>query len=69
MKMIKNLTLINLFDSHISEAFLGGKVLIFGGDTEYYAINYIKNKEAESGSNLYHDLNVIRARGKVTVRQ
>ncbi|KAA1156031.1 ATP-dependent nuclease [Pseudoalteromonas fuliginea] len=63
----ENLKLINLFDSHISEAFFGGKVLIVEGDTEYSAFNYIKSKELESGNNAYHDLNVIRARGKVTV--
>jgi putative ATP-dependent endonuclease of OLD family len=63
----ENLKLINLFDSHISEAFFGGNVLIVEGDTEYSAFNYIKNKEMESGNNSYHDLNIIRARGKVTV--
>jgi len=63
----ENLKLINLFDSHISEAFFGGRVLVVEGDTEYSAFNYIKNKEAESGNNSYHDLNIIRARGKVTV--
>ncbi len=63
----ENLKLINLFDSHISEAFFGGKVLIVEGDTEYSAFNYIKSKELENGNNCYHDLNVIRARGKVTV--
>ncbi|MCH1921500.1 AAA family ATPase [Shewanella sp. A3A] len=63
----ENLKLINLFDSHISEAFFGGKVLIVEGDTEYSAFNYIKNKEAESNNSLYNDLNIIRARGKVTV--
>lgn len=63
----ENLKLINLFDSHISEAFFGGRVLIVEGDTEYSAFNYIKNKEQEAGNNSYHDLNIIRARGKVTV--
>jgi putative ATP-dependent endonuclease of OLD family len=63
----ENLKLINLFDSHISEAFFGGKVLVVEGDTEYSAFNYIKSKELESGNNSYHDLNIIRARGKVTV--
>lgn len=63
----ENLKLINLFDSHIAEAFFGGKALIVEGDTEYSAFNYIKNKEMESGNNSYHDLNIIRARGKVTV--
>lgn len=63
----ENLKLINLFDSHISEAFFGGKVLVVEGDTEYSAFNYIKNKEMEVGNNIYHDLNIIRARGKVTV--
>ncbi|PCC12860.1 ATP-dependent nuclease [Pseudoalteromonas sp. JB197] len=63
----ENLKLINLFDSHISEAFFGGRVLIVEGDTEYSAFNYIKSKELEAGNNSYHDLNVIRARGKVTV--
>ncbi len=63
----ENLKLINLFDSHISEAFFGGKVLVVEGDTEYSAFNYVKSKELESGNNYYHDLSVIRARGKVTV--
>ncbi|MFP6843642.1 MAG: AAA family ATPase [Thalassolituus sp.] len=63
----ENLKLINLFDSHISEAFFGGKVLVVEGDTEYSAFNYIKNMELEAGNNAYHDLNIIRARGKVTV--
>lgn len=63
----ENLKLMNLFDSHISEAFFGGKVLIVEGDTEYSAFNYIKQKEQESGVTDYHDLNIIRARGKVTV--
>lgn len=63
----ENLKLINLFDSHISEAFFGGKILVVEGDTEYSAFNYIKNKQLESGDDTYHDLNIIRARGKVTV--
>jgi len=63
----ENLKLTNLFDSHISEAFFGGKVLIVEGDTEYSAFNYIKTRESESGNNQYNDLNIIRARGKVTV--
>lgn len=63
----ENLKLINLFDSHISEAFFGGKVLVVEGDTEYSAFNYIKNRELESGNDCYHDLSIIRARGKVTV--
>ncbi|TOC11855.1 hypothetical protein CGJ90_24685, partial [Vibrio parahaemolyticus] len=37
------------------------------GDTEYSAFNYIKAKELSEGNNDYHDLNIIRARGKVTV--
>ena len=63
----ENLKLINLFDSHISEAFFGGDVLVVEGDTEYSAFNYIKKIEMDSGNNLYHNLNIIRARGKVTV--
>ena len=63
----ENLKLINLFDSHISEAFFGGNVLVVEGDTEYSAFNYIKSKELESGNSSYHDLNILRARGKVTV--
>nr|WP_223265951.1 AAA family ATPase [Pantoea vagans] len=63
----ENLKLINLFDSHISEAFFGGNVLVVEGDTEYSAFNYIKNIEMNAGNNFYHDLNIIRARGKVTV--
>lgn len=63
----ENLKLINLFDSHISEAFFGGRILVVEGDTEYAAFNFIKNKEFDAGNNCYHDLNIIRARGKVTV--
>lgn len=63
----ENLKLINLFDSHISEAFFGGKVIVVEGDTEYSAFNYIKNNEQKNGNDSYHDLNIIRARGKVTV--
>ena len=62
-----NLKLINLFDSHISEAFFGGRILVVEGDTEYTAFNYIKQCELEAGNDLYNDLNIIRARGKVTV--
>ena len=63
----ENLKLINLFDSHISEAFFGGKILVVEGDTEYSAFNYIKSRELENGNNSYHNLNILRARGKVTV--
>lgn len=63
----ENLKLINLFDSHVSDAFFGGNILVVEGDTEYAAFNYIKQKELEIGNNDYHDLNIIRARGKVTV--
>ncbi|QOL16669.1 AAA family ATPase [Dickeya dianthicola] len=63
----ENLKLINLFDSHISEAFFGGNTLVVEGDTEYSAFNHIKNIEMSKGNNYYHDLNIIRARGKVTV--
>lgn len=63
----ENLKLINLFDSHISEAFFGGRILIVEGDTEYSAFNHIKNAELENDNNEYHDLHIIRARGKVTV--
>ncbi|EIU1678477.1 AAA family ATPase [Pseudomonas aeruginosa] len=63
----ENLKLMNLFDSHISEAFFGGRILIVEGDTEYSAFNYIKSRERDNGSSKYDDLNIIRARGKVTV--
>lgn len=63
----ENLKLMNLFDSHISEAFFGGKVLIVEGDTEYAAFNYIRDREITNGSYQYKDINIIRARGKVTV--
>ncbi|WP_027615246.1 MULTISPECIES: ATP-dependent endonuclease [unclassified Pseudomonas] len=63
----ENLKLMNLFDSHISEAFFGGKVLIVEGDTEYTAFNYIRDREVNNGSLRYKDINIIRARGKVTV--
>lgn len=63
----ENLKLMNLFDSHISQAFFGGRTLVVEGDTEYSAFNYIKSKELSKGNCEYHDLNIIRARGKVTV--
>ncbi|MFP2515081.1 ATP-dependent nuclease [Buttiauxella agrestis] len=63
----ENLKLTNLFDSHISEAFFGGRVVVVEGDTEYTAFNYIKAKEKELGNREYDDVNIIRARGKVTV--
>lgn len=63
----ENLKLINLFDSHISHAFFGGKILVVEGDTEYAAFNYIREFESRIGNKDYDDLNIIRARGKVTV--
>ncbi|MDY6460527.1 ATP-dependent endonuclease, partial [Acinetobacter faecalis] len=63
----ENLKLINLFDSHISHAFFGGKILVVEGDTEYAAFNYIREFESRNGNQNYDDLNIIRARGKVTV--
>lgn len=63
----ENLKLTNLFDSHISEAFFGGRVLVVEGDTEYAAFSYIKRRECDAGNMAYADLNIIRARGKVTV--
>ncbi|EKN3890204.1 TPA: ATP-dependent endonuclease [Yersinia enterocolitica] len=63
----ENLKLTNLFDSHISEAFFGGRVIIVEGDTEYTAFNFIKSNEKENGNKEYDDINIIRARGKVTV--
>lgn len=63
----ENLKLINLFDSHISEAFFGGRIMIVEGDTEYSAFNYIKQIEKSRNNFEYQDLNIIRARGKVTV--
>jgi putative ATP-dependent endonuclease of OLD family len=62
-----NLKLTNLFDSHISEAFFGGRVIVVEGDTEYSAFNHVKAMECEKGNFEYQDLNIIRARGKVTV--
>ncbi|WP_368301724.1 ATP-dependent nuclease [Kluyvera sichuanensis] len=63
----ERLKLENSFDSHISKAFFGGDVLVIEGDTEYSIFNYIKMKELETGNNEYLNLNIIRARGKVTV--
>ncbi|ADT68973.1 MULTISPECIES: AAA family ATPase [unclassified Pseudoalteromonas] len=63
----ENLKLTNLFDSHISQAFFGGRVLVVEGDTEYSAFGYIKDKETSNDNFEYHDLNIVRARGKVTV--
>lgn len=63
----ENLKLLNLFDSHIADAFFGGKIMVVEGDTEYAAFNHIINKELERGSKNYSDIHIIRARGKVTV--
>jgi putative ATP-dependent endonuclease of OLD family len=63
----ENLKLLNLFDSHISEAFFGGRVLVVEGDTEYSAFSLIKRRERDKGNFEYSDLNIIRARGKITV--
>lgn len=63
----ENLKLQNLFDSHIAEAFFGGRVLVVEGDTEYSAFSLIKRREREQENYQYSDLNIIRARGKVTV--
>lgn len=63
----ENLKLQNLFDSHISEAFFGGRVLVVEGDTEYSAFSLIRRRERDKGNFEYSDLNIIRARGKVTV--
>lgn len=63
----ERLKLENAFDSHISKAFFGGDVLVIEGDTEYSIFSYIKMREIEKGNNEYIDLNIIRARGKVTV--
>lgn len=63
----ENLKLRNLFDSHISEAFFGGRVLVVEGDTEYSAFSLVKAKERERGNDVYADLSIIRARGKVTI--
>jgi putative ATP-dependent endonuclease of OLD family len=63
----ENLKLQNIFDSHISEAFFGGRVLVVEGDTEYCAFSLIKRRERERENYQYSDLNIIRARGKVTV--
>lgn len=63
----ENLKLINLFDSHISHAFFGGKILVVEGDTEYAAFSYIRELESRNRNQDYDNLNIIRARGKVTV--
>ena len=63
----ENLKLLNLIDPFVLEFFFGGKVLIVEGDTEYSAFNYIKLKERENNCNVYDDLHIIRARGKVQV--
>lgn len=63
----ENLKLLNLIDPFVLEFFFGGKVLLVEGDTEYNAFNYIKLKEREKGSNIFDDLHIIRARGKVQI--
>lgn len=63
----ENLKLLNLFDSHISDAFFGGKIMVVEGDTEYSAFHHIINNELAAGNKKYSDIHIIRARGKVTV--
>lgn len=63
----ENLKLVNLFDSHISAAFFGGRVLIVEGDTEYSAFSRVLEKEKSSGLYELADISIIRARGKATV--
>ncbi|WP_425321302.1 TOPRIM nucleotidyl transferase/hydrolase domain-containing protein [Enterovibrio norvegicus] len=58
---------MNFFESHISQAFFGGRTLVVEGDAEYSAFNYINYKNLSVCNNEYHDLNIIRARCKVTV--
>lgn len=61
------LKLLNIFDSHIGNAFFGGDVLVVEGDTEYGFFKYIKSNEFSLGNAEFHDLNIIRARGKSTI--
>lgn len=56
----RNLKLLNTCDPYVHEFFFGGRQIIVEGDTEYTAFSMIKEAYPE----LYHDVQVIRARGK-----
>ena len=61
----RELKLLNLYDSQIAEFFFGGRTVLVEGDTEYTAFKYVISKETDP--NLFKDVHIIRARGKVTL--
>lgn len=56
----RNLKLLNLCDPYMHEFFFGGRQVVVEGDTEFTAFSMLK----EDFPDEYHDVQVIRARGK-----
>ncbi|MGC4064888.1 MAG: AAA family ATPase [Polyangiaceae bacterium] len=56
----RNMKLLNVCDPYLHEFFFGGRQIIVEGDTEYVAFSMLK----EIYPTEYHDVQVIRARGK-----
>ena len=61
----QELKLLNIYDPHVAEFFFGGRTIIVEGDTEYTAFKFIISNDAQK--ELFKDVHVVRARGKVTV--
>jgi putative ATP-dependent endonuclease of OLD family len=59
------LKLLNIYDAQVAEFFFGGRTVLVEGDTEFTAFRYVISQEADP--NLFKDVNIIRARGKVTL--
>jgi putative ATP-dependent endonuclease of the OLD family len=58
----EELKLLNIFDPYVAEFFFGGKTIIVEGDTEHSAF-----KEIIANDSRFHDVHVVRARGKFTI--
>lgn len=56
----RNMKLLNICDPYLHEFFFGGRQVVVEGDTEYTAFSMLK----ELHPSEYHDVQVIRARGK-----
>lgn len=56
----KNMKLLNICDPYLHEFFFGGRQIIVEGDTEYTAFSMLREMYPAE----YHDVQVIRARGK-----
>lgn len=59
----RRLKMLNICDPYVNEFFFGGKIVVVEGDTEYTAFRFIAERAGEE----FHDLQVIRARGKATI--